>query len=45
MGLSPEAIERIHGPIGLIDRARDPGMLALSVLAQISATRAQLDRG
>jgi len=44
MGLSPEAIERIHGPIGLIDRARDPGMLALSVLAQISATRAQLDR-
>ncbi len=44
MGLSPEAIERIHGPIGLIDRARDPGMLALSVLAQISSTRAQLDR-
>ncbi len=44
MGLPPEAIERIHGPIGLIDRARDPGMLALSVLAQISATRAQLDR-
>lgn len=44
MGLSPQAIDRIHGPIGLIDRARDPGMLALSVLAQISATRAQLDR-
>lgn len=44
MGLSPEAIERIHGPIGLIDRARDPGMLALSVLAQISSTRAQLNR-
>ncbi len=44
MGLPPAAIERIHGPIGLIDRARDPGMLALSVLAQISATRAQLDR-
>ncbi len=44
MGLPAEAIDRIHGPIGLIDRARDPGMLALSVLAQISATRAQLDR-
>lgn len=44
MGLPQAAIDRIRGPIGLIDRARDPGMLALSVLAQISATRAQLDR-
>lgn len=44
MGLPQPAIDRVRGPIGLIDRARDPGMLALSVLAQISATRAQLDR-
>lgn len=44
MGLPQAAIDRIRGPIGLIDRARDPGMLALSVLSEISATRAQLDR-
>lgn len=44
MGLSQPAIDRIHGPIGLIDRARDPGMLALSVLSEVSAIRAQLDR-
>lgn len=44
MGLPQATIDRIRGPIGLIDRARDPGMLALSVLAEISATRAQLDR-
>lgn len=44
MGLPQAAIDRIHGPIGLIDRARDPGMLALSVLSEISAIRAQLDR-
>ena len=42
----PEAhIARIKGPIGLIDRAREPGMLALSVLAEIGAARAVLDRG
>lgn len=44
MGLPQAAIDRIHGPIGLIDRARDPGMLALSVLSEVSAIRAQLDR-
>lgn len=44
MGVPPSAIDRIRGPIGLIDRARDPGMLALSVLSEISAIRAQLDR-
>jgi xanthine dehydrogenase accessory factor len=44
MGVPSELIERIHGPIGLIDRAREPGILALSVLAEISAIRAQLDR-
>jgi len=44
MGLPQAAIDRIRGPIGLIDRAREPGILALSVLSQISAIRAQLDR-
>ena len=44
IGLPQDAVDRIRGPIGLIDRARDPGMLALSVLSEISATRAQLDR-
>ena len=44
MGVTDEQIARIRGPIGLIDRARDPGTLALSVLAEISAARAALDR-
>lgn len=44
MGLPAAQIDRIHGPIGLIDRARDPGMLALSVLAEITAERARLER-
>lgn len=30
-----DAIARINGPIGLIAHARDPGVLALSVLAQV----------
>ena len=45
MGVPEQAIARIKGPIGLIDRAREPGMLALSVLAEITASRAALDRG
>jgi xanthine dehydrogenase accessory factor len=45
MGVPEAHIARIRGPIGLIDRAREPGMLALSVLAEISAARAALDRG
>jgi xanthine dehydrogenase accessory factor len=44
MGLPQEHIDRIRGPIGLLDRAREPGMLALSVLAEIAAARAALDR-
>jgi xanthine dehydrogenase accessory factor len=40
----PEAfIDRIRGPIGLIDRAREPGVLALSVLAEIAQARAKAD--
>jgi xanthine dehydrogenase accessory factor len=45
MGVPEEHIARIKGPIGMIDRAREPGMLALSVLAEITAARAALDRG
>jgi xanthine dehydrogenase accessory factor len=44
MGVPAEQIARIRGPIGLVDRARDPGMLAISILAEISAVRAALDR-
>jgi xanthine dehydrogenase accessory factor len=44
MGVPEDHIARIKGPIGLIDRAREPGMLALSVLAEIGAARAALDR-
>jgi xanthine dehydrogenase accessory factor len=43
-GLAEQAADRIRGPIGLVDRARDPGTLALSVLAEVSAARAALDR-
>lgn len=45
MGVPEAQIARIKGPIGLIDRAREPGMLALSVLAEIGAARTALDRG
>lgn len=44
MGVPAAAIERIRGPIGLVDRAREPGTLALSVLAEIATVRAALDR-
>lgn len=40
----PEAlISRIRGPIGLVDRAREPGVLALSILAEIAAARMVAD--
>lgn len=44
MGLAPEQIGRIRGPIGMIGHARDPGVLALSVLSEITMARAELDR-
>jgi xanthine dehydrogenase accessory factor len=43
-GVPADHIERIKGPIGLIDRAREPGVLAVSVLAEIAAARAERDR-
>jgi xanthine dehydrogenase accessory factor len=45
MGVPEQHIAKIKGPIGLVDRAREPGMLGLSVLAEITAARAALDRG
>lgn len=44
-GVAPELVDRIRGPIGLIDRARDPATLAISVLAEITAVRAAIERG
>jgi xanthine dehydrogenase accessory factor len=45
MGVSTERIERIRGPIGMINRAREPGILALSVLAEIATVRSAFDGG
>lgn len=45
MGVPEAQIARIKGPIGLVDRAREPGMLALSVLSEIAAVRTAHDRG
>lgn len=40
----PEAlVDRIRGPIGLVDRAREPGVLALSILSEISQARMAAD--
>lgn len=38
MGVSAEKRARLRGPVGLIPSARDPGTLAVSVLAEILAT-------
>ncbi|MFV0382700.1 XdhC family protein [Paracoccus sp. (in: a-proteobacteria)] len=38
MGVAQAALARLHGPIGLIPSARDPGTLSVSVLAEILAT-------
>lgn len=37
MGINPTDLERIHGPIGLINSARDARTLAISVLAEVVA--------
>lgn len=37
MGISPDDIKKLHGPIGLIPSARDPRNLAVSVLAEVLA--------
>ncbi len=42
LGVSPDEIARIGGPIGLIPSARDPGTLSVSVLAEILAQAQRL---
>ncbi|MEM9843484.1 MAG: XdhC family protein [Pseudomonadota bacterium] len=37
MGIAESELQRIHGPVGLIPSARDPGTLAVSVLAEVLA--------
>lgn len=37
LGVSDDAIKRLHGPVGLIPSARDAGTLAVSVLAEVLA--------
>lgn len=44
MGVPQELVSRIHGPIGMIEKARDPGTLALSVLGEIARARMPLDQ-
>lgn len=41
MGVAEDAIARLRGPIGLIPSARDPRVLAVSVLAEILAEAAR----
>lgn len=38
-GVTPEALRRVHGPIGLYIGGRTPGDIAVSTLAQIQAVR------
>lgn len=37
MGIGPAQLDRLTGPIGLVPSARDPGTLAVSVLAEVLA--------
>ena len=41
-GVEPAALARIRSPIGFISHARDPGVLALSVLAEVVGEYEQL---
>jgi xanthine dehydrogenase accessory factor len=35
LGVSEDDLRRLHGPVGLIPSARDPGTLSVSVLAEV----------
>lgn len=41
MGASPQSLERVRGPIGLIRSTRDPRQLAISVLAEVTMLAGQ----
>jgi len=43
MGVAPDSVARLHGPVGLIPSARDAGTLAVSVLAEVLAVA--MERG
>ena len=44
-GVAPEAIARIHAPIGLDIGATGPAEIALSIIAEITAAQRGKDRG
>lgn len=45
LGLSEEAVARLHGPIGIAIGSRTPAEIALSMMAQIVAIKNQLTAG
>ena len=44
-GFTPEAVARLHGPIGLDLGGKQPGEIALAILAEITAVRHQKATG
>jgi len=38
-GLTPEQLERLHGPVGIKNGARTPPEIAISILAELTAVR------
>ena len=44
LGCKDAALDRLHGPVGLVPSARDARTLAVSVLAEVLGTALALDR-
>lgn len=44
IGVAQDLIARIYGPIGIIERARDPGTLALSILEVFGRARMDMEQ-